>query len=243
MVQLEKKCTLNIMHIDSTEQNEPVPVPGETDGTYLLKDAVADYPAGWDMEHFKALPSYKARGQYAKQRLGKLGIGSARVVFEINDTTVLKLARNHKGLAQNELESDISNFGYDFVAKVFESEKNFLWIESEKARKMKKPEFKRLTGYPFESYTNALVNESLKMRHGRTGMYLPVDAEYADDIYDSELFNEILSFIADYDILPQDFRRLSSWGVVNRDGQDVPVLIDYGISSTIYNDLYVKKKK
>jgi hypothetical protein len=229
-----------IKRLDSLDKQEPTPVPGNTDGQYILKDSVADYPEGWDMDHFKSLPSYKARGQYAKQKLGHLGTGSARVVFEINDTTVLKLARNTKGLAQNNLEADISNYGYDFVAKVFDAEPKDLWIEAEKARKMARKDFKNLTGFSFVDFTNALHNEASKINFKKLSIPKPVSLEASQEIYDDDMFNDILSFIADYDIAPGDFYRISSWGVVERDGAEVPVLVDYGVNNTTLNDLYIK---
>jgi len=223
-------------------EQPPIPVPGDKEDRYLLTDEVAEYPEGWDMEEFKALPSYAARGRYAKEKLGRLGSGSARIVFEINPTTVLKLARNKKGLAQNELEAEISATGwYDFIAQVHDAEPNNLWIESEKARKMKKRDFKNLVGFKFNDFTNALVNEAAKAAGGRPSYFNTVDPEVAGDIYADELFDEMLRFIADYDLAPGDFARISSWGVVERDGHELPVLIDYGVSKSIFNDLYVRK--
>jgi len=217
-------------------QNEPIPQPGDS-GKSLLMDA--EYPGGWDMEEFKNLKSYAARGRYAKEKLGRLGSGSARIVFEIDPETVLKLARNEKGLAQNELEADVSATGwYDFVAKVHDAEPNNLWIEMEKAQKMKKSDFRRLTGFKFDDFTDTLRNQT----DARGSMMFAVDPDVAEELYDDEFFNNILGFVADYDILPGDFQRTSSWGIVDREGHEVPVLIDYGISKSIYNDYYVKRR-
>ena len=196
------------------------------------------------MEEFKNLKSYAARGRYAKEKLGKLGTGSARVVFEIDADTVLKLARNAKGLAQNELEAEISATNwYDFVAKVHDAEPKNLWIEMEKARKLKKSDFKRMTGFKFDDFVNTIRNEAeANAGRGRGGPLFGVDPEIVEQIFETDLFNGIVSFIHDYDILAADFQRTSSWGIVNREGHDVPILIDYGISQTIYNDYYVNKR-
>jgi hypothetical protein len=232
-----KKMNPKDQHVEL--QQPPVSLPGQS--KQLLTDG--EYPGGWDMEEFKNLKSYAARGRYAKEKLGRLGSGSARIVFEIDDDTVLKLARNKKGLAQNGLEAEISSTNwYDFVAKVTDAEPNDLWIESEKARKMKRSDFKRLTGFKFDDFVNALINEAGKRDGRRPSYFNPVDPEVAGDIYDDELFNSILSFIADYDMAPGDFQRISSWGVVLREGHEIPVLIDYGVSKDIFNDLYVKKR-
>jgi hypothetical protein len=217
-------------------KKEPRPIEGSSN-KMLIQD---DYPAGWDMEHFKNLPSYKKRIRYAKEKLGRLGSGSARVVFDIDEDKVFKLAKNSKGLAQNDLESDISATGwYDFVARVFDADPNNLWIESEKATKMKKSDFKKLTGFKFDDWTNTLLQRTRELQGDRGGIFFAAPENY-DEILEDELFNNIISFIMDYDIVPGDFARISSWGIVNREGHEVPVLIDYGISKSIYNDYYVK---
>ena len=59
---------------------------------------------------FDELSSIKAlskRVLYCKQHLGNpIGNGSSRMVFQIDDEKVLKLAKNRKGLAQNNVEAD-----------------------------------------------------------------------------------------------------------------------------------------
>jgi hypothetical protein len=64
-------------------------------------------PDSWDTGIFKK--SYKKQIDYALERAAKIGTGSSRVVFEIEyegRPTVLKIAKNAKGLAQNEKEGD-----------------------------------------------------------------------------------------------------------------------------------------
>ena len=79
----------------------------------LLREALeleeAVYPESFDLETFKKIPTFKGRTQYVAERLPKLGAGSSRIVYKIDDGTVLKLAKNQKGLAQNNLEIEYSN--------------------------------------------------------------------------------------------------------------------------------------
>jgi hypothetical protein len=219
-------------------RQDPVPQEDDNQQRSLIQD---EYPANWNVEEFKALPSFKKRVTYAKEKLGKLGTGSARVVFEIDEDKVLKLARNKKGLAQNDLESDIAATGwYDFVAQVYDADPDNLWIESEKAVPMKKSDFKNITGFDFEDWGNVLLERYRELQRSRGGTHFVVPDNY-DEILEDELFNDIMSFIMDYDIAPGDFARITSWGIVNREGHEVPVLIDYGVSRSIYNDYYVRK--
>ena len=63
-----------------------------------------DYPASFNMDEFKMLRSFNARINYCQARLKRISSGSSRIVYQIDDELVLKLARNVKGLAQNEAE-------------------------------------------------------------------------------------------------------------------------------------------
>jgi len=214
------------------------PIPGSNKS--LLQDDLfdeANYPAEWNIEFFKSLPTFAKRVAYAKTKLGKLGQGSARIVFDVDENTVLKLARNDKGIAQNNVESDIGMKGwYSFVAKVFDAEPNDLWIESEKARKMNAGDFKRLVGFGFRDWCNTLDSE-YRVRNGKgKSMYLSIP-NY-DQIKETELLSDMVGYMMDFDVPPGDLTRINSWGIVNRDGQDVPVLVDYGLTTTVYNDFY-----
>jgi hypothetical protein len=218
------------------------PIPVTPDGLKSILQDDASYPEGWDLEHFKNLPSFKKRVEYAREKLGHIGSGSSRVVFEVDQNTVLKLARNKKGLAQNDLEADISDQGYhgDVIAQVHGHDAEYLWIEAEKARKMKKSEFRAIAGYNFDIFGRVLINEMRKERGHKHGIYF-VDADVGRQIYNDDFFEKIMDFIRTYDLLSGDIARLSSWGIVTRSGKDVPVIIDYGVSQDVYKDYYLKK--
>lgn len=197
----------------------------------------ADYPQGWNMEEFKNLPSTAAKVRYAQQHLGKkLGAGSARIVFKIDDNTVMKLAKNKKGIAQNEVEADVSRIGYSIIADVLDEEPNGLYIEMERAKKMKAADFKAATGYSFNDFKAALHYQSLRRRPSRWGMpSKPAGYEAVDD---SEFFHEVVGLMADFDMPAGDLMRPSSWGIVERGGTKVPVLVDYGFTQSVDDEFY-----
>ena len=60
------------------------------------------YPTSFNIEEFKQLKSFNQRIQYCEQHLQRISSGSSRIVYKIDDEKVLKLAKNKKGLAQNE---------------------------------------------------------------------------------------------------------------------------------------------
>ena len=85
------------------------------------------YPDSFNMETFKSLTSYQKRIQYCRQHLQRIAEGSSRIAFKIDDTKVLKLAKNGRGLIQNEGEADLgyNNYYFTCLAEVFEfDEKN-----------------------------------------------------------------------------------------------------------------------
>jgi len=195
-------------------------------------------------EFLQTLSSFKERIKYAQKVWKKIGAGSGRIVFDIGDDKVCKLAKNGKGIMQNISEKDISLIeDYDFVAKVYNADLNGYWVKSEKAIKMKKSTFKQLTGFKFDEWSNTLLQKYRdKIGCFTGGCFFEVSDDY-DNIWEDELLNNIIQFAINYDILPNDFSRISSWGVVNREGHNIPVIIDYGISRTTYNEFYVGSKK
>ena len=73
-------------------------------------------PADWDPQQMRQQStSFKSRLAYALERAKKLGVGSSRVATTIEyqgRPTVLKIAKNAKGLSQNSVEADILSDGY-----------------------------------------------------------------------------------------------------------------------------------
>ena len=91
------------------------------------------YPKSFNMEEFKSLTSFKKRLEYANTHLPrKIGSGSARTIFQIDDEKVLKLAKNNKGYHQNKVEEDFYLQGFDIIAKVYDfDQENHSYLETE----------------------------------------------------------------------------------------------------------------
>ncbi len=202
----------------------------------LLTESVeeATYPQSFDMEYFKSLNSFAARVRYCNEKLQRLGSGSSRVVYLIDDNTVLKLAKNKKGIAQNQLEAEAWHSMYGIFAEVYETEPNGLWIEMQRARKAKKSDFKNITGHTFEEFVNyVMAYRECYTRHRGWRHY---DEPNWEDYEDSEFFSDVQSFLGDTGLESVgDFVRISSWGVVNNDEL---VMVDYGLNDDIYETYY-----
>ena len=201
------------------------------------------YPVSFNMEEFKSLKSFAARVRYASERLPKLGTGSSRVVFQIDEFKVLKLAKNSKGIAQNEAEgaSGAGNM-VDCVAKVLDMDDDkWLWIEMELAQKINAARFKQLTGLDFKQFVQSLEYEDY--RHDPRSFAMrqkPVEPEWQQDLWDNnEFFKDVIDLLINFDLPFGDFLQLKHYGEVN----ERCVIIDYGYSKEVQKIYYPPGKR
>jgi len=198
-----------------------------------------EYPPEFDMEVFKGLNSFNKRIKYCQAKLYRISSGSSRIVYRIDDEKVLKLARNQKGLAQNEVEIDHGSeqFLKDVVANVFDSHPNNLWVEMELARKVNINDFKRITGFNWEDFVAAIHNYGNR-NGGRYQSTMDVDKEIVKQMWEDEFVYDIFSYIGNYDLPSGDFEKLSSFGIVTRNGADHLVVIDFGFTNDVKKTHY-----
>ena len=57
----------------------------------FIKEA---YPESFSFEEFNNIRSYNGKLKYANQRLKKISSGSSRVVYQVDNERVLKIAKN-----------------------------------------------------------------------------------------------------------------------------------------------------
>lgn len=218
-----------------------------------MNNELANYPQSFNMDTFKSLNSYNKKIKYCNDNLQRIASGSSRVVYKIDNVTVLKLAKNKKGLAQNEAETQYRDDIYapDIFAEVYDNDENFYWIEMQLARKAKPTDFKRITGYNFETFTYFVLYSARQyLPRKKYGFSIPPEYE---ELFDSEefknmvwenpdsVFYQINEYLTSYQIhVYGDIQRISSWGVVKdkQDGTDKLVLIDYGLTDDIYENYY-----
>jgi hypothetical protein len=200
-----------------------------------------DYPSNFDLEEFSKLTSFKKRIQYCQERLKRISSGSARIVYMVDDTKVLKIAKNEKGLNQNDVEVSYSNYHdiKDITAQVFAYDNNDLWVEMELARKVTPKIFESIVGFSFDDYCEALDKYFERVNPQRARTRSNIDQEKYDAMWENEFIYDIFTFIGAYETPVGDLKRLNSYGLVKRNGEDTIVLIDYGITwdglDTYYN--------
>lgn len=196
-----------------------------------------DYPINWNIEDFKKLKSFNQRVKYCQDNLQRISSGSSRIVYKVDDTKVLKLAKNPKGVAQNNAEIE---FGGDYylqglIGKLFDNEENGLWVEMELARKVTPNIFKRVVGVTFEEYCDAMrYHYDTALKYSKFAR----KPENMDAMWDNEFVSQMLDMMGNYEIPVGDLCKFSSYGLVNREGHDTIVLIDYGLTGEVYDSYY-----
>ena len=205
------------------------------------------YPSEFNIDEFKSIKTYSGRIEYANRKLrGVLGSGSSRAVFKIDDNMCLKVAINPKGISQNNEEINNTNIGdsmnYPVLAKIYDYDQDGdTWLEMELAKRISSPKrFKELTHMSFDEIPDFLhMSRSENPRNG-------ILTKEMFDVYinDENSWARTLSdFVNDFDYpIPGDFDRLSSYGEVTRDGEQVCVIIDYGASKHVISLHYNNKR-
>jgi tRNA nucleotidyltransferase/poly(A) polymerase len=193
---------------------------------------------------FLKIRSFASKVKYANQYLTRIGSGTGRIVYDIDGQKVLKLAKNPKGIAQNETEAGAGYYRdtHNIVAIVYESADDDSWLIAEEAKKVNENRIKQITGIPSLNELSMYVKNFNSSNHGR-GNIFHQDPEIIEQLNENEFAQELTEFIANYGQQPGDYGRPSTFGEVLRDGQPTIVLTDYGLNDEVYNTHYAPKKE
>lgn len=196
----------------------------------------APLPEDWDKEIYKIWVPFEKRIEYAKKMATKIGSGSSRVAFTIpyeGRDTVLKIAKNKKGMVQNDFEVKILSDSFvkklgivipmiDFDGTIAEP----TWIHVEKAERLSENKFKEFFGdypHPVINYIKSVINNNN-----------PV----VDELYENNKYvKQVIKLAEKHDLLLGDFTNLDNWGLY----KGTPVIIDVGLSKSTHATYYAKK--
>ena len=196
------------------------------------------------LPEFLNIKSFAGRMKYANQNLQRIGSGTGRVVYDIDGEKVLKLAKNQKGIAQNETEAGAGYYRdtQHIVTEVFDSADDNSWLISEKAKKVNEKRIKELTEIPS---LNDLYYFLRNFKDQNDGKRKPFgqDKEIEEFFWENEFAQDLQNFIANYAQTPGDMGRPSTYGEVLRDGQPTIVLTDYGLNDEVYDTHYSPNRK
>jgi hypothetical protein len=203
-------------------------------------------PADWDPTMLGHDKSFKSRLEYAKKKAPRLGGGSSRVAFIIPDQgreTVLKVAKNKKGIAQNEAEVNVLTDGYigkmDIVIPLIDYDKENpqpTWLQTELAKKVSSQKLCKLLhcNHTWEltyAVHNILGTGNKWMADLKTIKKNLKDSGKTDQDIEKfmEYAYEVATLISSSSVLVDDFNNANNWGEYN--GR--PVLIDLGFTKEV----------
>ncbi len=196
----------------------------------------APLPDEWDHAIFSDKIPFARRVAYAKERATRLGSGSSRIAFVIpyqGRDTVLKIAKNRKGMAQNEVEIEMFSDWYAKDLGIFipmidydESSGTPTWLHTELAGKVTDNDFIKSCG--------GTLSELLRWSEQYTGKIQPSSTRYdkaLDEKIDenSDLASGFGDYVGNYDANIADYSTLHNWGL----WQGQPVIIDAGYNNEI----------
>jgi len=181
----------------------------------------------FNLNRFKQIQTAEQMMTYANHFLEVLGEGSARRAFLLSSKYVLKIARNKKGIAQNEAEVDVytNPKSKPVVAKVYSSDPEYMWVIADVVQPLHEPdEFDKLTGTNWDDFINALM-EGLSGRNPGA-----MDEFTASVLYTAKQNNLMFG----------DIEEIGHWGKTP-DGRCV--LLDYGFTREVWTSHYAKKQE
>lgn len=165
--------------------------------------------------------------RYCDQNFKLIGIGSSRYVYDMGDKC-LKLAIGEKGKDQNMVEVDCAHF-YALPAQIFDYSEDYSYIICEKAER-------KATAKDFKD--NGFTLAELRYFCRQLQDYFHSHKNIKFDYEEGSIFNELFDMVGCIDIMPMDWSRKSSWGIINGELR----LLDCGLSKTVFKKHYQVKK-
>jgi len=223
----------------------------------------APLPPDWDPEKLNLRQTFKNRIKYAVSKAQRIGAGSSRVAFIIpyeGRNTVLKVAKNLKGLAQNEAEIQILDDWVigksDIVIPLIDYDKDNnrpVWLQTEMASQISMRPLLQLLHTP----TLWFLTDAIKYRLSLPDKprYLNKPADLKEKYFDPkmwtyggkpseqsfEMFNEYVDKLSELKDSSQielgDLQNNLNWGQF----MGRPVVIDLGLSSEVWSKYYILK--
>ena len=206
-------------------------------------------PADWDPNAYGPKSTFASRLRYALERAKRIGTGSSRVAMIIEyqgRPTVLKIAKNRKGLAQNQVEADVLRDGYasqlGILIPMIDYDNNNpkpLWLHTELAQRASE---KQLCALLKCDNLRQLVKAAASIA-GITHFPYPFRQDLMNTGHseeDIDIFIDYANNLADlatsFDIKLGDFARRANWGIY----QGHPIILDVGFNGEVMNTYYTR---
>ncbi len=120
-----------------------------------------------------------------QKKYSLIGYGTGRVVYDLGNGYVVKVAKNKKGIAQNKAENQIYSMNdTEYFAKILAVSEDFRFLIMEKAERIS---------------SISVVWRHFQVRNNR-------------ELFRLSIFQK---FVTQYHLIMGDLYRRSSWGIVN----------------------------
>ena len=196
-------------------------------------------PDTWDKDKFKQRPAIKTFRdiiEYASEKAAEVGRGSSRVAFKIdykNQDTVLKIAKNEKGLSQNKQE--IGYLSDDFIKSLnitipmidYDTDNvKPKWIHTELADKAEEQDFINELNVTLKEFVLFCRYSILPPKNLDKDAHGLIDSKINKS---SNLYKSFTKLLQHYnDLEAGDLLRIENWGIY----KNKLVIIDIGFDST-----------
>lgn len=170
--------------------------------------------------------------------IDQLAKGSSRIVYPLLGNSVIKIALNSKGIEQNRVEVEVNSNSLttiiqanSILSKLYRNHSKYKWIVVEKCNKISETEFYDYFKISYDNFFDFINYNFNKQKYKKPFNY--------ERILNLPFIKILLKLASTYDLYLPEFRKLNSWGKTSNGNI---VLIDYGTTNKIWNNLYKDKK-
>jgi len=181
------------------------------------------------LKNIENLETYNARKKYAEKNLKHLSSGSSRIAYLTLKKTVIKLAKNDKGIAQNKAEAANIKVKSKYLNKVLKYSKKYSWIEMPFLKKLTEKKFKKMTGLNFDDFGDSIRYGLRDISSSKTKK-----PDNFEEVEKSEIFKEFLRIGKEAKLMGGDLARISNIGEIG----DHPIIIDSGLTKKVFEEFY-----
>lgn len=165
--------------------------------------------------------------EYCNKELGEIvGEGSSRAVYQIDDVQVLKLALNHKGIAQNRVEASTKQMKSPLFPYVLYVDDNYKWLVTEYVLPAKEEDFEHCLGIDDCVFFVDVLSAIKRLKH--QGGMAAYEEKFVPYYGDSDFYRALAHYISNYDIPIGDLEIIDNWGLAKRNGKEALVILDDG---------------
>lgn len=204
-------------------------------------------PDDWNKDVFKSDVPFNEKLEYAMQRALMLGQGSSRVAFEIEyegRLTVLKIAKNDKGIMQNKAElkalHDPFNKQLHLFIPLIDGDKDGNWIHVEHALDVSLTDFHKELNVPLDKFIDFFINFRKSLLGGNVLGQLVAFVSQINT--KSQVFRKMEHFVdhnaRNPDLVLGDYMAPENWGKYK--GQ--LVIIDAGFDKAVHDRYEISHK-